>query len=212
MAWQARQIGTDVWVPLDRYTSTAPFETRPLYASPVVPVGGENPITAAIIEDALRHRLSAKDGRVTGFADAADDIVSIIRNAAHQSAGPVVPIENGEAVERVARAIATGCRLDPDAASPKAEEAGHSIPEWMFFVPAAKLAIKATLASPVVPVGVSREEIAAMAWRFRGNERLGGPWYDGAKPSDSPAMHDCFAFADAILAALRPTDTGANHD
>ena len=39
VAWQARQIGTDVWVPLDRYTSTAPFETRPLYASPVVPVG-----------------------------------------------------------------------------------------------------------------------------------------------------------------------------
>ncbi len=67
-------------------------------------------------------------------------------------------------------------------------------------------------ASPVVPVGVSREEIAAMAWRFRGNDRLGGPFYEGAKPTDSPAMADCFAFADAIIAALRPTDTGANHE
>lgn len=55
----------------------------------------------------------------------------------------------------------------------------------------------------VAPASVGREEIAAMAWRFRGNERLGGPWYDGAKPSDSPAMHDCFAFADAILVTLR---------
>jgi hypothetical protein len=55
----------------------------------------------------------------------------------------------------------------------------------------------------IAPASVGREEIAAMAWRFRGNERLGGPWYDGAKPSDSPAMHDCFAFADAILVTLR---------
>jgi len=53
-----------------------------LYAPPVVPVGSGTAVTAALIEDALRHRLSAKDGRVTGFADAADDIVSIIRNAA----------------------------------------------------------------------------------------------------------------------------------
>jgi len=70
------------------------------------------------------------------------------------------------------------------------------------------MVVQPLYASPVVPVGVGREDIAAMAWRFRGNERLGGPWYDGAKPSDSPAMHDCFAFADAILATLRFTDTG----
>jgi hypothetical protein len=63
-------------------------------------------------------------------------------------------------------------------------------------------------ASSVVPVG--REEIAAMAWRFRGNDRLGGPFYEGAKPTDSPAMADCFAFADAILAALGTK--GADHD
>lgn len=47
-----------------------------------------------------------------------------------------------------------------------------------------------------------REKVAAMAWRFRGNDRLGGPWYEGAKPTDSPAMRDVFAFAERILAAL----------
>ena len=58
VAWQARQIGTDVWVPLDRYTSTAPFETRPLYASPVVPVSREK--IAAVLASAFEdYRLGA---------------------------------------------------------------------------------------------------------------------------------------------------------
>jgi hypothetical protein len=48
-------------------------------------------------------------------------------------------------VERVARAIAKACGLDPDGASPKAAKAGHSIPEWMFFTPAARAAMAATL-------------------------------------------------------------------
>jgi len=47
-----------------------------------------------------------------------------------------------------------------------------------------------------------REKVAEMAWRFRGNDRHGGPWYPNAKPTDSPAMSDCFGFADAILQAL----------
>ena len=52
---------------------------------------------------------------------------------------------------------------------------------------------------PSVDTGELRERVAELAWRFRGNERLGGPWYPSAKPTDSPAMSDCFGFADAIL-------------
>ena len=44
-------------------------------------------------------------------------------------------------VETYAREIARGCNLDPDAISAKAAEGGHSIPEWMFFVPAARRVI-----------------------------------------------------------------------
>lgn len=52
--------------------------------------------------------------------------------------------EESEAViERVARAIAVGCNLDPDAISPKAALAGHTIPEWMFFRDAAFHALAA---------------------------------------------------------------------
>ena len=46
-----------------------------------------------------------------------------------------------ELVGPVARAIAIGCGLDPDAPSPKAAAAGHIIPEWHFFVPAARAAL-----------------------------------------------------------------------
>lgn len=46
-----------------------------------------------------------------------------------------------------------------------------------------------------------RERIARMAWRFAGHDRHGGPFYEGAKPSDSPAMQATFAFADAILSS-----------
>lgn len=35
-------------------------------------------VEAFDIEDALRHRLYAKDGRIQGFAEAADDIASIV--------------------------------------------------------------------------------------------------------------------------------------
>jgi hypothetical protein len=42
--------------------------------------------------------------------------------------------------EKVARAIAVEYNLDPDATSPRAARDGHLIPEWMFFLPAARAA------------------------------------------------------------------------
>jgi len=57
--------------------------------------------------------------------------------------------------------------------------------------------------------GELRERVAELAWRFRGNERLGGPWYPGAKPTDSPAMSDCFGFADAILDLIQSERAGS---
>ena len=57
------------------------------------------------------------------------------------------------------------------------------------------------MTSPIPSRGTpTRELLAAMAWKFRGNDRLGGAFYPGARPADSPAMADVFAFADAILA------------
>lgn len=64
---------------------------------------------------------------------------------------------SAELHREVSRAIAKGCNLDPDADSPKAKEAGHLIPEWMFFGVAASNAIRATGASDRKPV----------AWRWR---------------------------------------------
>jgi Lar family restriction alleviation protein len=61
---------------------------------------------------------------------------------------------------------------------------------------------------PSADTGELRERVAEMAWRFRGNERLGGPWYPSAKPTDSPAMSDCFGFADAILDLIQSERAG----
>lgn len=47
--------------------------------------------------------------------------------------------------ERIARAIAKGCNLDPDAISPRAAERGNTIPEWMFFGPATQLVLQELL-------------------------------------------------------------------
>lgn len=57
--------------------------------------------------------------------------------------------ERIELVERVARAIARGCNLNPDAISPKAAKHGHQIPEWFFFIAAAKEAIEEIIPAPV---------------------------------------------------------------
>jgi hypothetical protein len=61
---------------------------------------------------------------------------------------------------------------------------------------------------PSADTGELRERVAELAWRFRGNERLGGPWYPSAKPTDSPAMSDCFGFADAILDLIQSERAG----
>ena len=61
---------------------------------------------------------------------------------------------------------------------------------------------------PSVDTGELRERVAELAWRFRGNERFGGPWYPSAKPTDIPAMSDCFGFADAILDLIQSERAG----
>jgi len=67
----------------------------------------------------------------------------------------------------------------------------------------------ASAASLVVPVGVSREEIARAVHRGRFPEdRKPTPF----EAEDASGTTYCFRIADAIIAALRPTDTGANHD
>ena len=58
-------------------------------------------------------------------------------------------MQNSELIESVARAIARGCNLDPNAISPRASQNGHSIPEWMFFTDAAVRAIQ-EMARPVI--------------------------------------------------------------
>jgi hypothetical protein len=82
VAWQARQIGTDVWVPLDHYTSTAPYEMRPLYASPVVPVGVSREEIAAIIMKTARLDLIAgfpPIGQIDNPQKIADAIIAALR-------------------------------------------------------------------------------------------------------------------------------------
>lgn len=70
------------------------------------------------------------------------------------------------------------------------------------------IAFRLVPTAPVEASGSERDRIARLAWTFRGNDRLGGPFYDGAKPTDSPAMGDAFAFADAVIDALRPQPSG----
>ena len=62
-------------------------------------------------------------------------------------------------------------------------------------------------ASPVVPVGVSREEIAKTLFERHWSAVSASPKW----PGDDDGSYWLW-LADAIIAALRPTDTGANHD
>lgn len=74
-----------------------------------------------------------------------------------------------DVVERVARAICKGCGLHPDAISPKAAKSGHSIPEWMFFMPAARAAIAALfdwMAEPSEAVFAAAYEAASDACEY----------------------------------------------
>jgi hypothetical protein len=63
------------------------------------------------------------------------------------------------------------------------------------------------IASPVVPVGVSREEIARALFERHWSAVSASPKW----PGDDDGSYWLW-LADAILAALRPADTGANHD
>jgi len=62
-------------------------------------------------------------------------------------------------------------------------------------------------ASPVVPIGVSREEIAKTLFERHWSAVSASPKW----PGDDDGSYWLW-LADAIIAALRPTDTGANHD
>jgi hypothetical protein len=68
--------------------------------------------------------------------------------------------------------------------------------------------------SPVVPVGVSREEIAAgdiIVCKRHGKwmaDVVGDTAHSGGWSSPVDAVRGVKKYADAILAALRPTDTG----
>ena len=68
---------------------------------------------------------------------------------------------------------------------------------------AAWFRIRASLASPVVPVGVSREEIAKTLFERHWSAVSASPKW----PGDDDGSYWLW-LADAILAALRPTDTG----
>jgi len=116
--------------------------------------------------------------------------VNIARDAEPLYASPVVPgmvkrgtLIDAEAIDRALK-LAT-YKQDPDDddrawAASQAEVIGQ----------------------PVVPVGVSREEIARII-----EPELWEGW-DWQEDDQRVAL----AKADAIIAALRPTDTGANHD
>lgn len=104
-------------------------------------------------------------------------------------------------IERVARAIATGCRLDPDEISPKAAEAGHEIPEWMFFVPAAREAV-AAIRKPIMD---ALKPFADCAAELDGSEDVPrAPEGEWAKfrllTDDYRRARDVVAMVDAALA------------
>jgi hypothetical protein len=83
------------------------------------------------------------------------------------------------------------------------DEGGWTAPytEWFRARYTAMLA-----ASPVVPVGVSREELADKVYRIlRHSDRRPSPDHGLIPPMDTGVS---LAIADAVLAALRPTDTG----
>jgi hypothetical protein len=115
------------------------------------------------------------------------------------AASPVVPAPEGEAVDRVMAVL--NYWFDGSRRIDRNSE---------------MVAQLATLASPVVPVGVSedqRRRVAALIAKpglfSTDNETA----HRAASPHSVYGERDkALAKADAIIAALRPTDTGANHD
>jgi hypothetical protein len=194
--------------------------SEPRYASPVVPVGREEiaSILAAAFEDHQRGAAAPDDGlfefmakRIlaalrptdTGVSEAVLKAAQSIHNAAIiyedealledaeivlAALRPVVPAPEGEAVDRVMAVL--NCWFDGIGRIDRNSE---------------MVAQLAALASPVVPVEVSREEIARAVHRGRFPEdRKPTPF----EAEDASGTTYCFRIADAIIAALRHTDTG----
>ena len=153
-------------------------------------------LLASTIE--LRDRLRAFVGAVAEITDCGHDVDAIVRAdeaieawnrrtpAPEGEAWRTVPVEPTEAMIEAAHALwgeGTGVnyvQLEPED----------------FY--AAMLA-----ASPVVPVGVSREEIARALFERHWSAVSASPKW----PGDDDGSYWLW-LADAILAALRPTDTG----
>jgi hypothetical protein len=108
------------------------------------------------------------------------------------AASPVVPAPEGEAVAWRWKTLGQWAYTDRTESLEMVRSLGES-PEPLY-------------TSPVVPVGVSREEIADKVYRIlRHSDRRPSPDHGLIPPMDTGAS---LAIADAILAALRPTDTG----
>jgi len=153
-----------------------------LAASPVVPK------TADEIKAVVMAWLDADDPASWG------DFEKRLNAAVSDDASPVVPVGSGESERKLvgqdyinaikAHRVEHGSSL---AVARNAVDCGWRPP------------------APVVPVGVSREEIARAVHRGRFPEdRKPTPF----EAEDASGTTYCFRIADAIIAALRPTDTG----
>jgi len=130
--------------------------------------------------------------------------VNIARDAEPLYASPVVPVGSGQAdkMAHVLRGmVKRGTLIDAEAIDRALKLATYKQdPDDDDRAWAASQA--EVIGQPVVPVGVSREEIARII-----EPELWEGW-DWQEDDQRVAL----AKADAIIAALRPTDTGANHD
>lgn len=163
--------------------------------------GGENPVGSAKV-DFVSDR-----GHTTGFGIPADSIVpwsAVEKFRLIPTSSPIEDAERAGDGAFEARAIALVKKHgDPNGTDYEQgqNDMGHRM---VTLAQDADRQIAALSTDPVSDVEV-RAELASMAWRFRGNDRLGGPFYESAKPSDSPAMADAFGFADACLALIART-------
>lgn len=80
-----------------------------------------------------------------------------------QEAMNMPAVHENDLLEKCARAIAVGCGLDPNAISPKAAAAGHQIPEWRFFVPAANAALTAVMPA-AFDMAAEVEPLRTLSW------------------------------------------------
>lgn len=109
----------------------------------------------------------------------------------------------------MARLIAKGCNLDPDAVSPRSRKKGHSIPEWMFFTAAAELILAEAAggADALAEIRRERDEAdraagAALRQVAHLNEAAAqrASWLSKAKQQEGADQNTSF---DDVWAALR---------